>query len=181
MNPFPEIRVLSSRPLSEHKAAKKLRRFLKEHKPPEHADGEDDGGEELYARVPEDKLFQIQQIYDAITGAAPVDVAGLVAGFEDPVVVKIEPGLEAAVAADPTPEPKKRRRSDAPERDDNGDDDEEQPAAASPRASSHKPAKRKRDSTGGAVKEAALSSKKIKKEKTSQSTSKKKKSGSKWN
>jgi hypothetical protein len=106
MNEPPEVRVLKRKPLSAAKAAKKLKKFLQEQKGRDHDLKADSGGEDTYnnveelvCKVPEDTLFQLQQIHDAITGHTPQDLAQLISAFDAPV----EPAAAAAAAAAASP------------------------------------------------------------------------------
>jgi hypothetical protein len=101
MNEPPEVRVLKRKPLSAAKAAKRLKKFLQEQQGRDHDLKADSGGEdnynnaeELVCKVPEDTLFQLQQIHDAITGVVPQDLSQLISAFDAPA----EPAT-AAVAS----------------------------------------------------------------------------------
>ncbi|CAM9573582.1 unnamed protein product [Ectocarpus sp. 6 AP-2014] len=86
MDCLPELVVAKRKAISSAKMAKRLRRFVGENQrpdAPEDEDGDvgDDGVQnatkpaasgELLCRIPEETLFQLQQIYEALEGASGV-------------------------------------------------------------------------------------------------------------
>ncbi|CAM9649917.1 unnamed protein product, partial [Laminaria digitata] len=75
MDCVPELSVFKRKALSSAKMIKRLRRFVLDNRPPEsHSDpsgagaslGDETNSKELVCRIPDETLFQLQQIYEAL-------------------------------------------------------------------------------------------------------------------
>ncbi|CAM9563451.1 unnamed protein product [Scytosiphon promiscuus] len=89
MDCVPELVVMKRKTVSSAKMAKRLRRFVRDNQPPdvpaEPEEGEDLDDEnnrstrpaaELLCRIPEETLFQLQQIYEALEDSTGGGVGG---------------------------------------------------------------------------------------------------------
>ncbi|CAN0290053.1 unnamed protein product [Ectocarpus sp. 12 AP-2014] len=97
MDCLPELVVAKRKTISSSKMAKRLRRFVGENQRPDAPEGGDgDVGDddvrnatkpaasgELLCRIPEETLFQLQQIYEALEGACSVKPASSAPSLTD--------------------------------------------------------------------------------------------------
>ncbi|CAB1102779.1 unnamed protein product [Ectocarpus sp. CCAP 1310/34] len=130
MDCLPELVVAKRKTISSSKMAKRLRRFVGENQRPDAPEGGDgDVGDddvtnatkpaatgELLCRIPEETLFQLQQIYEALEGASGVKPASRAPSLTDIIAAsagdngETEPsgGNEASVV---TPEKTTKKRA----------------------------------------------------------------------
>ncbi|CAM9748745.1 unnamed protein product [Ectocarpus fasciculatus] len=135
MDCLPELVVAKRKTISSAKMAKRLRRFVNENQrpdAPEEGDGDvvdDDvrnatkpaASGELLCRIPEETLFQLQQIYEALEGASGVKSASSAPSLTDLIAAsagnsgEAEPesgGNETSVVTPEKTSKQKRARGD---------------------------------------------------------------------
>ncbi|CAM9381978.1 unnamed protein product [Ectocarpus sp. 8 AP-2014] len=109
MDCLPELVVAKRKTISSAKMAKRLRRFVGENQRPDAPEGGDgDVGDddvpnatkpaasaELLCRIPEETLFQLQQIYEALEGASGVKPASSASSLTDLIAASAGYGGEA--------------------------------------------------------------------------------------
>ncbi|CAM9593259.1 unnamed protein product [Ectocarpus sp. 8 AP-2014] len=109
MDCLPELVVAKRKTISSAKMAKRLRRFVGENQRPDAPEGGDgDVGDddvpnatkpaasgELLCRIPEETLFQLQQIYEALEGASGVKPASSAPSLTDLIAASVGDGGEA--------------------------------------------------------------------------------------
>ncbi|CBJ49086.1 expressed unknown protein [Ectocarpus siliculosus] len=109
MDCLPELVVAKRKTISSAKMAKRLRRFVGENQRPDAPEGGDgDVGDddvqtatkpaasgELLCRIPEETLFQLQQIYEALEGASGVKPASSAPSLTDLIAASAGDGGEA--------------------------------------------------------------------------------------
>eukprot|EP00904_Undaria_pinnatifida_P006052 jgi/Undpi1/2577/HiC_scaffold_13.g05956.m1 len=124
MDCVPELSVLKRKTLSSAKMIKRLRRFVLDNRPPEShsgqngADaslGDEPNSAELVCRIPEETLFQLQQIYEALEAKGGRRTSAKPLGLPSSSLPPPRNADDAGPLQTPKKTPSKKRRREAEE------------------------------------------------------------------